>query len=293
MTPATRQKVLVCLVIAGCVGGVARALDDTGATSPLRLIQLIVSGPSTLGDLTVNGDAGVVGRTQLAGEVTALGYVSGRGDAGVNNLTSTGGLFPLMTSGDGVTFANNATEIQWPAANATLRGNASGTQTAGTFTAAGEVQPGPDGIRSEGTGAFDTNNHSTNGTTGYTWDRSVDLTSGNFGCWRDNGTTALTCLSWAGNLVFQSTDSTGSPGAATIDKPCGRSAVAAGAASVVITNSTVAATSNVQVTPLSSSAVDCAGWYVSAVGAGSFTLTCPAGNVVGNWSFMWCAFGAQ
>lgn len=226
----------------------------------------------------------------FVGPVTITGTLTTSGASTASAYTAT------TTSGDGLTLSNAAVDIQWPAANATLRGNASGIQTAGSFTAAGEGQFGSDGIRSEGTGVFDINNHSASGTTGFTWDRSVDITSGNFGCWRDNGTTALTCLSWAGNVVLQSTDSTASAGAATINKPCGRSAVANGAASVVITNSTVAATSNIQVTPLSASVTGvsgCPGWYVSTVGAGSFTLTCPEGAVAADWSFMWCAFGAM
>jgi hypothetical protein len=95
----------------------------------------------------------------------------------------------------------------------------------------------------------------------------------------------------AGRIGLQSTDSTGSPGAATINKASGRSAVAAGAGAVTITNSKVAATSNIQVTPLTATTTDCADWYVSAVAAGSFTLTCPSGNVAA-WSFMWVVFGA-
>lgn len=250
------------------------------------------AGTVNTNDLTVNGDAGVTGRTQLAGEVTVQGHLNAR-DAGFHNATHTGVISTSVPSGDAVSIAVDATEIQWASANANLRGNASGVQTGGTFTAAGEVQMGSDGLRPAGTSVWDSNAHAADGTTGYTWDRSVDLTTGLFGCWRDNGSTALTCLSWAGNAVFQSTDSTGTPGAATINKPCGRSAVLTGASSVVITNSTVAATSNIQVTPLSSSASDCTNWYVSAVGAGSFTLTCPGGNVAATWSFMWCAFGAM
>lgn len=49
--------------------------------------------------------------------------------------------------------------------------------------------------------------------------------------------------------VFQSgTDSSGTPGAATINKPSGRSAIASGAASVVITNNLVTANSLVSIT---------------------------------------------
>lgn len=371
--PVTRGRLLWGLLAFACVTGAALAWDDSGVPNPLRVLSLIVSGPTTMnGDLTVNGDAGVSNNARVNGtfgvngtstfgsalsapvldggavigtsanfadDVKAqafiglgggvpifkmtvddsicgneptctkllayngefwtsntgwntTGYTRG-GDAGYHNVTHTGLISTSIPSGDGISIAVDAVEIQWASANANIRGNASGTQTGGTWTAAGEIQAGSDGYRVAGTAVYDVNAHAADGTTGYTWDRSTDLTTGNFGCWRDNGTTSLACLSWAGNVVLQSTDSTGSPGAATINKPCGRSAVAAGASAVTITNSTVAATSNIQVTPLSSSATDCTNWYVSAVGAGSFTLTCPGGNVAATWSFAWCAFGAM
>lgn len=255
------------------------APNNCGLNMDCRIRNLFVSGTATFSGGVTFADAGF--GALAASSVTTPGVVSAGGfDGGTYTNRS--------ASGDGVTFDVDAVEIQWLSANANIRGNASGVQTAGTFTAGGEAQVGTDGYRVTGTGVWDSNAHAADGTTGYTWDRSVDLTSGLFGCWRANGNTALTCLSWAGNVVLRATDSTGSPGAATINKPCGKSAVAAGASSVVITNSTVAATSIVFVTPLSSSVVDCAGWRISTIGAGSFTLTCPAGNTVGAWNFQWC-----
>lgn len=46
-----------------------------------------------------------------------------------------------------------------------------------------------------------------------------------------------------GKIFFQTTDSSGTPGAATINKPSGQVAIAAGASQVVVTNSLVATTS--------------------------------------------------
>ncbi len=80
-------------------------------------------------------------------------------------------------------------------------------------------------------------------------------------------------------------DSTASPGAAVLNTGCGKSAIAAGASSVVITNSLVATTSLVLVTMLG---VDATGLLprISNIGAGSFTLT-TTGNCTGNLLFQW------
>lgn len=106
---------------------------------------------------------------------------------------------------------------------------------------------------------------------------------------------ALATSQLGGFIRLESTNSTASPGAATINKPSGRSAIASGASSVVITNAGVAATSLPILTPLSAnnSATTCLGYYVSNVAAGSFTVTCPAGNVSATWSFVWVIFGAK
>jgi hypothetical protein len=81
-------------------------------------------------------------------------------------------------------------------------------------------------------------------------------------------------------------DSTGTPGAATLNTATGKSAVASGSASVVITNAIVAASSKIFITPITDTA-NCRGAYVSATAAGSFTVTCPVGNAGANWSFNW------
>lgn len=84
-------------------------------------------------------------------------------------------------------------------------------------------------------------------------------------------------------ISFDSTDATGSPGNATINKPTGRVAIAAAAASVVVTNSLVLATSQVFIQALG---VDATGLLprVSNIGAGSFTITVSAA-ATGNLSF--------
>ena len=67
-------------------------------------------------------------------------------------------------------------------------------------------------------------------------------------------------------------DQTGTPGAATINKPIGRVAVAAAASSVVVTNALVAADSFVQ--PVLQTVDGTCTQILSCVpGAGSFTIT--------------------
>lgn len=88
-----------------------------------------------------------------------------------------------------------------------------------------------------------------------------------------------------GRMSQPGTDSTGTPGAATIDKPVGRSSIAAGAATVTITNALVTAASLVFIQPL---ARDATGLLpaVTTTGAGSFIVT-TAGNCTANLPFNW------
>jgi hypothetical protein len=100
-----------------------------------------------------------------------------------------------------------------------------------------------------------------------------------------NNTTEKLAVTWQGKLIFEYTDSTGSPGNATIDKPSGKSAVASGASTCVVTNSTCKSTSNVIITPLSSlSACGITEYYVTPAD-GSFTVTVDAASA--DWSFCW------
>ena len=62
--------------------------------------------------------------------------------------------------------------------------------------------------------------------------------------WKDNFSTKVFAVDQAGKHVYPTAgNSTGAPGAATLNTPSGRSAIAAGASSVVITNSLVSASS--------------------------------------------------
>lgn len=95
---------------------------------------------------------------------------------------------------------------------------------------------------------------------------SVNLTIG--------GSGAGLVQRWAGTtglISVRGTDSSGTPGAATIDKPSGKSAIALGAASVVITNALVTAASCVHITPQTRDAT-CVE-LIAVPGAGSFTVS--------------------
>ncbi len=74
-----------------------------------------------------------------------------------------------------------------------------------------------------------------------------------------------------GLISVRGTDSSGTPGAATIDKPSGKSAIALGAASVVITNALVTAASCVHITPETRDAT--CKELIAVPGAGSFTVS--------------------
>lgn len=77
-------------------------------------------------------------------------------------------------------------------------------------------------------------------------------------------------------LEIRSTDLSGTPGAATINNPAGKVAIALGAASVVVTNSLVTANSCILATL---NTTDATLLYIKSVvpGSGSFTIT---GNAV-------------
>ena len=78
-------------------------------------------------------------------------------------------------------------------------------------------------------------------------------------------------LGGGGTISWSGTDTTGTPGAATINKPAGKSAIAAGASSVVITNSLVSASSRVMITPHARDAT--CKELIATPAAGSFTVS--------------------
>lgn len=87
-------------------------------------------------------------------------------------------------------------------------------------------------------------------------------------------------------LAAPYTDNSGSPGATTIDKMMGKAAVASGATSVVVTNSTITTASVINITPMDIDTTCVT--YKALAGTGSFTVTCVAAATA-NWRFQWTA----
>lgn len=91
-------------------------------------------------------------------------------------------------------------------------------------------------------------------------------------------------VSSMGAVDLWGTDSTGTPGAATINKASGKSAIAAGASSVVITNSLVTAASRVLITPHARDAT--CKELIAVPALGSFTVSGTA-NATAALPFSW------
>lgn len=93
-----------------------------------------------------------------------------------------------------------------------------------------------------------------------------------------------------GGISRNYSDSSGSPGNATINLHCGRSAIAAGASAITITNSMVAASSIPSINVESADAT--LGQIICVPGAGSMVCTNRAGGVATNvtaaTTFSWC-----
>lgn len=91
--------------------------------------------------------------------------------------------------------------------------------------------------------------------------------------WLRDATTQLMSLDYTtGGLGFPSTDLSGTPGAAVINKPSGRAAIAIGSSTVTITCNVVAAGDQVIVTGLGRDAT-CRDLVVDSVGGGSFVVS--------------------
>lgn len=101
---------------------------------------------------------------------------------------------------------------------------------------------------------------------------------------QSGGTTHITL---GPGFYTEFTDSSGSPGAATINKASGISAIATGASTVVITNNQVTATSRVLITNTSANATCTGAPWIVTVAAGSFTVTAPANCTVAAATFAW------
>lgn len=97
-------------------------------------------------------------------------------------------------------------------------------------------------------------------------------------------TTAIAAVTKEGRFDQSGTDSTGTPGTATINKPSGKSAIAIGAASVTITNSLVTTASRIHITPHARDAT--CKEIIAVPAAGSFTVSGSA-NATAALPFSW------
>lgn len=105
------------------------------------------------------------------------------------------------------------------------------------------------------------------------------------GCSRTAAGTQRFAVLGGGKIVVPTTDSSGTPGNATINNAAGRSAIAIGAATVTITNSLVTAASIVIISPTVRDATATLP-AVTTTGAGSFTVT-TVGNATAALIFNW------
>jgi hypothetical protein len=101
--------------------------------------------------------------------------------------------------------------------------------------------------------------------------------------WRDNTPANVALVTLGGRIDQRGTDSSGTPGAAIIDRPAGINAIASGATSVTITNSLVASNSRVMVTFHADHGA--ARWWVTRA-VGSFTVNLSAAATA-NAAFSW------
>lgn len=92
-------------------------------------------------------------------------------------------------------------------------------------------------------------------------------------------------LAGTGSFQVPNTDSSGTPGNATVNQPSGRSAIAAAASSCVVSNSLVGTGSRVFISPRQRDATGLLP-AVTTVANGSFTVTTSAG-CTGNLTFDW------
>lgn len=214
---------------------------------------------STPGDLAVGGNLTVTGTSNFTGMVTV-----GEVDA---TTVHVGGVSPVLLSGD-----------QTVAGNKTFSSKviAGGTQTTGgiggTFAPAFGIHfPDSDNTIYHRTG-------SNNG--GAHWFQDLGGT-----LWARIENTGLHLEDTAGLAITeQFTDSSGSPGDATINKPLGRSAIASGHTTCVVTNSLCTANSVVNVTP--EDGLNTTVWYTCVPTSGSFTVTVKT-DPGATWKFRW------
>lgn len=97
---------------------------------------------------------------------------------------------------------------------------------------------------------------------------------------------SLLAVDYSGKTFQPTTDSSGTPGAATINKPSGVSAIATGASSVVISNTLVTATGGIFISPRARDATGLIPTVTARTAATSFTVSTTA-NCTADLIFDW------
>lgn len=266
------------------VNGILNSLEITAASGTAGIT---LDNRATLGwgnsstNFTIDGSANV----QLNSTATAAGLIIVNTTTGFNALTFSNAGARLKLSSGGTTdylFSNGSVSVV-AAGSFQIQGSLGLFVDSGLFQAISNAVP-----------AFMTGNVADGAS-------AIGIKLGNANAlanasalalrvYSDSGTTSvLDVTAVGGKQVWQTTDSSGTPGAATINKASGRSAIAAAASSVVITNSVVSAASKVFISPLSR---DTTGLLptVTTRGAGSFTVTTSA-NCTSALSFDWIVIG--
>lgn len=146
-----------------------------------------------------------------------------------------------------------------------------GLTVVGTVTAAAAVADSLTRTSTSGALTLTASRANTGTPLAFNFNNGTTLTSGNLALWENNGTDVLT-VSFNGALGQRYTSSAGTPGNATIDKPLGRVALAAGASAVTVTNATATAGCVVFVQAETADA-NLGTLVVTYPGAGSFVVT--------------------
>lgn len=261
-----KQLVLLTVILA-CV---ALGNGPTGSPPPDATATqrgLVSAGAQQIGGSKAI-DGGVSVRPESASAIGLLVYARASQTADLLEVVDSSGNVLFLVSKEGVLTVKGAVTAGGlsPGASFTIS-SYNGSTMAGCYTAS----------------ATTTNYHCLYGTGGNTrmsafGGQDLELQQAAATFWKMGPT----------GLVSQSgTDSSASPGAATINKPCGISAIASGSSTVVITNSLATTTIAPQLTWLGDHGA-ARSWVVRA--AGSFTVTLSA-NASANTSFSWCVKG--
>jgi len=253
--------------------GNGQPISPSSVTSPQGNFDNIRWGNADGGTLVVQG-SGHIGTTLRANTSVLTPFL----DAGM--VASADGVISFAAAGQvafgsidsAKTCFNTARTACMEWGGGTSIQTSAGFVSLGTLTASGEFRVA-DKISNAGTGA---------NCTGFGSAVCVSDSAG--AAFGDGSTATVAHVNSVGRMAQLGIIDAG-VGAQTINEPLGRACVASGAASVTITSSQVTVLSNVHLTPMSSTAVNCVGYYVSTVAAGSFVITCPAGVTAADTCF--------